>query len=104
MSYVRIATNPRIYRQPLAPEQALDAVERLLALPRVRVVSESDGFLDAYRHATGDVITRGDLVPDAYLATLLRQKGVRTLYTSDRDFLKFRFLDVRDPFAVAHRR
>jgi len=39
-----------------------------------------------------------DLVPDAHLATVLRQHGVRTLYTSDRDFLKFRFLDVRDPF------
>jgi predicted nucleic acid-binding protein len=33
------------------------------------------------------------------LAALLRQHGVKTLYTHDRDFPKFPFLDVRDPFA-----
>ena len=42
---------------------------------------------------------RGNLVPDAHLASLLRQHGVRTLYTVDRDFRRFPFLDVRDPFA-----
>jgi predicted nucleic acid-binding protein len=41
---------------------------------------------------------RGNLVPDAYLAALLRQHGIRILYTNDRDFKKFDFLDVRDPF------
>jgi hypothetical protein len=38
-------------------------------------------------------------VPDAHLAALLRQHGVKKLYTHDRDFLKFSFLDVRDPLA-----
>jgi len=98
MAYVRIATNPRIYPHPLAPDQALAAVERLVALPRVRVLSEAEGFLTAYRAATQGMVARGDIVPDAHLATVLRQHGVRTLYTNDRDFLKFRFLDTRSPF------
>jgi len=42
---------------------------------------------------------RGNLVPDAHLAAILFQHGVRTLYTADRDFLKFQSLDVEDPFA-----
>jgi predicted nucleic acid-binding protein len=42
---------------------------------------------------------RGNAVPDAHLATLLRQHGVSTLYTDDRDLRKFDFLNVRDPFA-----
>lgn len=50
--------------------------------------------------AVGDQVIRGKLVPDAHLATILRQNGVRTLYTSDRDFRRFDFLDVRDPFAL----
>ena len=33
------------------------------------------------------------------MSFLLRQHGVRTLYTRDTDFRKFAFLDVRDPFA-----
>lgn len=42
---------------------------------------------------------RGNLVPDAHLAALLREHGVRTLYTHHRDFRRFDFRDVRDPFA-----
>jgi len=34
---------------------------------------------------------------DAHLAALLRQNGVRTLYTTDADFRKFDFLDLRNP-------
>jgi predicted nucleic acid-binding protein len=30
---------------------------------------------------------------------LLRQHGVRVLYTHDRDFRKFGFLEARDPLA-----
>jgi hypothetical protein len=41
---------------------------------------------------------RGNLVPDAHLASLLRQHGVKTLYTRDTDFRKFDFLEVSDPF------
>jgi uncharacterized protein len=43
---------------------------------------------------------RGNLVPDAHLAALLRQHGIRTLYTNDSDFRKFSFPDVQDPFAT----
>jgi predicted nucleic acid-binding protein len=62
-------------------------------------VSELDGFLEAYAHVTGDAIIRGNLVPDAHLAAVLFQHGVRTLYSHDRDFRRFEGLDVRDPFA-----
>jgi predicted nucleic acid-binding protein len=62
-------------------------------------VSELDGFLDAYRHVSGSLPVRGNLVPDAHLATILFQHGVGTLYSNDRDFRKFEPLDVRDPFA-----
>jgi predicted nucleic acid-binding protein len=66
---------------------------------RVRVFAEEDGFWDIYREVTKDVSTRGYLLPDAHLAALLSQHGVVTLYTHDRDFRKFSFLDVRDPVA-----
>jgi predicted nucleic acid-binding protein len=74
-------------------------VDALVRLPRVRVLAEADGFLDVYRDVTASAPVRGNLVPDAHLASLLLQHGVRTLYTVDRDFRRFPFLDVRDPFA-----
>jgi uncharacterized protein len=70
----------------------------LLALPHVRTVAEMEGFLDAYRHVAGKVVVRGNLVPDAHLAAILFQHGVRTLYSNGRDFRKFEWLEVRDPF------
>lgn len=99
MSYIRIATHPRIFAAPLAPDEAVGNVATLGGLPHIRVVSELDGFLDAYKRVAGGMPVRGNLVPDAHLASILFQHGVRTLYTNDRDFRKFAFLDVRDPFS-----
>jgi uncharacterized protein len=99
MSYIRIATHPRIFAAPLSPDEALGNVAGLLELPHVRAISELDGFVDAYRYVTGDTVVRGNLVPDAQLATILFQHGVRTLFSNDRDFRKFPLLDVRDPFS-----
>ena len=100
MSYVRLVTHPGITPAPLTPTEALANLDSLLRLPRVLVVSEMEGFLDAYREVTRGLTVRGKLVPDAHLATILRQHDVRTLYTADADFRRFLFLDVRDPFAA----
>ncbi len=99
MSYLRIATHPRIFAAPLGPDEALGNVAALVGLTHVRVVSELDGFLDAYRRVAGDMPVRGNLVPDAHVAAILLQHGVRTIYTNDRDFWKFGWLDARNPFA-----
>jgi hypothetical protein len=99
MSYLRIATHPAVFDQPLSPDEAMANIETLLSLPYARFLSEDEGFWGAYRAITSEVPTRGNLVPDAHVAALLRSHGVKTLYTHDRDFLKFPFLDLRDPLA-----
>ncbi len=99
MSYLRIATHPGIFAAPLTPAEAETNIERLIALPRVRVIAETEGFWQAYRQVGADAPVRGNLVPDAHLAALLLLHGVSTLFTRDRDFLKFPSLTVRDPFA-----
>lgn len=97
MSYLRIATHPSVFARPLTPDEAMSNIETLLNLPHARFLAEEDGFWGIYRELTRETPTRGNLVPDAHLAAILRQHGVKTLYTHDRDFLKFSFLDVRDP-------
>jgi len=99
MSYLRISTHPGVFSAPLSPGEALANIEALAALPHVRLLSEEPGFLESYGAVAETLPLRGNLVPDAHLAVLLRQHGVRTLYTQDRDFRKFDFLDVRNPFA-----
>lgn len=97
-SYLRLSTHPAIFANPLSPEDAERNVESLLGLPHARVLAEQEGFWDVYRGVTRGLAVRGNGVPDAHLAALLRQHDVPTLHTNDRDFLKFGFLKVRNPF------
>lgn len=99
MGYLRISTHASIFGTPLTPDEAMANIRALLDLPHTRFLSEEEGFWDIYQTLTSEVLTRGNLVPDAHLAAILRQHGVVKLYSHDRDFLKFSFLDVRDPFA-----
>ena len=97
MGYLRSATHPRLFERPLSPRAAVDNIAALLGLPRCRVVSEPEHFLELYRDIAVDVAARGNLVPDAHVAALARAHGIRTIYSHDRDFRKFPFMRVVDP-------
>jgi toxin-antitoxin system PIN domain toxin len=97
MGYLRIVTHPAILPRPLAPAEALRNVEALLDRPHLRAPGERDGFYPIFRSTAGDR-PRGNDVPDAHLAALMRQHGVRLIYTRDRDFRRFDGIEARDPF------
>jgi toxin-antitoxin system PIN domain toxin len=98
MGFLRISTSAAIFERPYTPEEALAAIADLIERPHVRTPSEQPGFLDLYRSTTPGG-ARGALVPDAHIATLMRQHGVGTIYTRDRGFRRFDGIEVRDTFA-----
>lgn len=98
MGYLRIATHPAILPRPFTPVEATTNVAQLLARPHVRSPAEEAGFWELYRATAGDR-ARGNDVPDAHLAALMRQHGVRVIYSRDRSFRRFDFIEARDPFA-----
>jgi len=97
LGYVRIATHPAVFGNPLTPEEAMGNVDALLARPHVRTLSEDQGFWNVYRDVANMTSVRGNLVPDAHVAALLKQHGVSRLYSNDTDFRKFAFLRVINP-------
>jgi toxin-antitoxin system PIN domain toxin len=97
LGYLRIVTHPGILSKPLSPTIAMRNVEALLDRPHVRAPGEADGFWSVFRSTAGER-PRGNDVPDAHLAALMRQHGVRLIYTRDRDFRRFDGIDARDPF------
>lgn len=99
MAYLRIATHPAIFTRPLSHADARANVEGLLALPHVQAVGEDDGFWPRFVEVAEDVAPTGNLVPDAHLVALMLANGVRTVWTRDRDYRKFRGIRVHDPFA-----
>lgn len=104
MAYQRIATHPGIFTNPLSPKLAWGNIENLLALPRTRVVGESESFAATYQKVTSHTFTSGNNVPDAHIAAILLEHGVRRLYTADTDFRKFEFLEVINPLNKSRRR
>jgi uncharacterized protein len=97
MGFIRVATHPAINERPLTPAEAVGSVATLLARPNVRAPGEGKGFLKVYE-STAPQMTRGRQVPDAHIAALMRQHGVGTIYTRDRDFRRFDGIRVEDPF------
>ena len=97
LGYLRVVTHPALLQHPLSARNALQNVEALIDRPHVRTPGEADGFWPLFRSAAGDQ-ARGNDVPDAQMAALMRQHGVRVIYTRDRGFRRFDGIEARDPF------
>lgn len=98
MSYLRISTHPAVFASPLSLEEAVANVESLIGLPHVRCPGEGETFWGRFLDVARDAVPRGNLVSDAHLVALMRENGVRVIWTHDRDFRRFRGIEVRDPF------
>lgn len=96
MGYLRIVTHSGILPKPLTFAEASGNVSALLARPHVRSAGEGEGFWALYL-ATAGTQVRGNDVPDAHLVALMRQHGVDTIFTRDRDFRKYEGIQARDP-------
>ena len=99
LGYLRIVTHPTLLGAPLAPAVAADNIEQFTSQPHVRQVGEAEGFWPVFRRVADEVTPRGNLVPDAYLVALMKQHGISTIWSHDRDFRKFEGITVRDPFS-----
>jgi uncharacterized protein len=98
MAYLRIATHPAVFAQPLPAADAIANIEALLDRPHVRAPGEQPEFWPRYRAVAVDAAPTGNLVSDAHLVALMLQNEVRTIWTHDRDFRRFKGIEVRDPF------
>jgi toxin-antitoxin system PIN domain toxin len=99
MGFLRLSTNPTLTDRPLSPAEALSSLGDLIERDHVRTPGEAADFLKVYRE-TAAAGTRGKDVTDAHIAALMRQHGVGTIYTHDRDFRRFDGIRVEDPFAA----
>ena len=101
MTYLRIATHPNVFDYPLDPAVARANLGDLLDRGHVRCPGEGSGFWQVYEDTVNDDVIRGNLVTDAHIAALMRQHGVATIWTADRDFRRFADVTARDPYAEA---
>ena len=102
--FLRVVTHPRVLSRPFSSAQAWSFLDAVFASPSFRVLAETD----RHRHVAAEVFAEvpglsGNLVFDAHTAILMRENGIKTIYTRDADFNRFSFLDTVDPVADIHR-
>jgi toxin-antitoxin system PIN domain toxin len=97
MAYLRIATHPGVFRRPLPLAEAVGNVAALIGRPHVQTPGEQERFWRRFGEVAADAAPTGNLVADAHLVGLMLENGVRTIWTHNRDYRRFRGIEVRDP-------
>jgi toxin-antitoxin system PIN domain toxin len=96
--FLRVSTHSRVFANPLSSRQAWSFVDSLLESPSIQVLVQGPLHRDVARKTFSELPDlRGNLAHDAHIAILMREHGVRTIYTRDTDFHRFPFLEVVDP-------
>ena len=71
------------------------SLEALLDSPSLRVLSPGDRFPQMLLQTAADAKVTGNLVFDAQIVALCRENGVDTIWSNDRDLLRFRGMKAR---------
>lgn len=95
VAFLRISTNPTVYRRPLRPSRALAILVSWMARPNVSIASPSERHWSILGEVAAKGQARGPMLMDAHLAALTIEHGA-TLVTTDRDFGRFPGLRFRD--------
>jgi hypothetical protein len=95
-AYLRISTNLRIYDNPLRIDEAIERVSSWLEQPCARIIAPTEAHWEIFSKLLLTGQAYANLVPDAHLAALAIEYGC-TLYSSDRDFARFKGLKWRNP-------
>jgi toxin-antitoxin system PIN domain toxin len=100
--FLRVATHPRVFPQPLGWEEALSFLDVFLNSPRFSILCAGERHWDVARRVlTGLTYPAGNLFFDVRTAALMREHGIRRIYTTDTDFLQFEELESINPLRKA---
>ncbi|MBU0679375.1 MAG: PIN domain-containing protein [Verrucomicrobia bacterium] len=96
--FLRVSTHPRVFPSPLNPDEATAFLKPFWTSDTFGVLQSEDGHwelltqeIKALTHPSGNIFF------DVRTVVLMREHGIRTIYTADTDFLQFKNIDVVNP-------
>ena len=98
LTFVRLATNPVVMRQPVSVARAWAQVDQWLSAGPVWVPQPTVKHAEILGGLCEPAWMTSRLVPDAHLAALAIEHGL-TLSSTDGDFARFEGLDWENPLA-----
>jgi toxin-antitoxin system PIN domain toxin len=98
--FLRVCTHANVLTKPWTLEAAWRFLQSLLDSPAGGLLLPTLRHADVLREVISEVPhLRGNIVHDLHTAVLMREHGIREIYTRDTDFSRFPFLRVIDPLA-----
>jgi toxin-antitoxin system PIN domain toxin len=95
-AFIRIASNARVFENPLSVAQAIKRVQSWLDQPCARLIEPTNSHWRVFQQVLTEGQALGNLVTDAYLAALAVQHGCE-LMSTDADFARFPRLKWSNP-------
>lgn len=98
--FIRVSTDDRLFRSKcLYIDEAVEWSRHLLSSPSLQMIHPGprhfEIFSDTVARTPG---IRSLFVHDARLAAIMLENGVRSIYTVDEQFRRFRDIEVINPF------
>jgi toxin-antitoxin system PIN domain toxin len=100
VAFVRLVTNPRVFRRPERSVRAWTQVEAWLESEAAWVPTPTARHQELLGSLLAETGAAGELVPDAHLAALALEHGLE-LMSTDGDFARFGALRWTNPLAAA---
>ncbi len=96
LSFLRIATNEKVFQPTLPTNAAAQFIDSFLKCPNVNLLLTSANHYLEVINLMDKLSLRGNLVMDVHLAVLALTTGA-TLVTRDKDFTKIPYLKTFNP-------
>ena len=98
LAFLRITTNPKIFKNPFSIEEAVSIVDDWFSQPAAKLVQAGERHWTILRLLLLDSGSTGPLVMDAHVAALASEHGM-VIATRDKDFALFPGVRSVDPLA-----
>lgn len=96
--FLRVATHPKVFPRPLTWREAMGFLQPLVGAENVRVLQAEDLHWSLLAEVlAGLTHPSGNLFFDVRTVVLMREHGIRRIYTTDTDFLQFAGIEVVNP-------
>jgi toxin-antitoxin system PIN domain toxin len=98
--FLRVSTHVRVFRKPWSVTEAWNFVKAVLSSPSLGILIAGERHADVAAEVIKSLpYLSGNLLHDAQTAILMREHGIKRIYTRDTGFHRFPFLEPIDPVA-----
>jgi len=98
--FIRVATNPRVFKTPMSTTEAAQRVRHWLKQPIVQMLIPDASHIEQTLSLLEEIGTAGNLITDAQIAAVALEHDA-TVTTTDSDFIRFEGLRWFNPITGA---